>query len=473
MEPRLFFKTKKMKTKYIAAILGTLLIFLMGQLFTSCKKFIEVDNPNDQLNSDLVFSDSSTATSAVTGIYSEMLTNRNLFSNSAITLYCGMSADELYFYSPGLKDEFFKNQITQANHINIDNAFWQPAYKFIYSSNLAIEKLAQSQKISISLRNQLTGEAKFIRAFCYFHLVNLFGDVPLVTATKYQDVATVSKASTTEIYSQIINDLNEAKALLGDRYVSTERVRPNKWTAAALLSRCNLYIGRWQDALSEANEVINSGQYSLEPDLNNVFLKSSTESIWQLMPVRPGFDTYEGLEILPASPFSYPTYLITQQLRNSFENMDKRKNAWINSRVYNNDTLYFPFKYKVPNGASATEYYMVFRLAEQYLIRAEAEINQNMISEAQADINTIRARAGLGTTMANDTSSLKLAIEQERKIELFCEWGHRWYDLKRTERANTVLAPLKGQSWQSTDVLWPVPQQEINLNPSLTQNPGY
>ncbi|NOT93909.1 RagB/SusD family nutrient uptake outer membrane protein [Ferruginibacter sp.] len=462
-----------MKSKYTHITLCTLLIVMLGLLSTSCKKFIEVEDPNDQLNSDKVFKDSSTATSAITGIYSEMLTNRNLFSNSAVTLYGGMSADELYFYTPGLKDEFTKNEITQVNHINIDNSFWKPAYKYIYAANLALEKLSQSQVLSVSLKNQLAGEAKFIRAFCYFHLVNLFGDVPLITSTKYQNAATAPRTAITEIYSQVINDLNEAKRLLRAEYVSAERVRPNNWTAAALLSRCYLYTSRWQEAESEANAIINSSLYSLETNLNSVFLNGSTEVIWQMKPVRPGFNTYEGLEVLPASPFSIPTYLVSSSLRSSFENGDNRKNSWIKFRVFNTDTLYFPYKYKVPNGASLTEYYMVFRIAEIYLIRAEASMNQNKVSDAISDINIIRGRAGLGNTLANDIPSLKLAIEQERRSELFCEWSHRWYDLKRTARATDILAPFKGATWQLTDVLWPIPQQEINLNPSLSQNPGY
>lgn len=462
-----------MKSKYRNIILFTLLMLVQMALLHSCKKFVEVENPADQLNSDVVFTDSSTATSAITGIYSEMLTNRNLFSNSAVTLYTGMSADELYYYTPGLKDEFTHNQITPANHVNIDNSFWKPAYKNIYAANLAIEKLAQSQSLSASLKNQLTGEAKLIRAFCYFQLANLFGDVPLATASKYTENVSSPRAPVAAVYSQIISDLLDAQNLLPADYTTGERVRPNKWTAAALLSKCYLYTGNWQKAEAEATGIINSGQYSLETDLNNVFLNSSTEAIWQLIPVRPGFNTYEGLEILPISAFSSPTYLVTTELRNAFETGDNRKVAWIKSRVFNNDTLYYPFKYKVPNSTVLTEYYMVFRLAEQYLIRAEAAINQNKISDAQADINMIRTRAGLANTVASDAPSLKMAIEQERRIELFSEWGNRWYDLKRTGRANVVLAGLKGADWQPTDTLWPIPQPEINLNPSLTQNPGY
>lgn len=462
-----------MKTKNIFSIFYFAILLSQTVILDSCKKFIEIDNPTDQLNSDLVFTDSSTATSAITGIYSEMLTNRNLFSNSSTTLFGGLSADELYYYTPGTKDEFTKNQITQQNHINIDNYFWKPAYKNIYASNLAIEKLAVSSKLTNSLKNQLTGEAKLVRAFCYFHLVNLFGDVPLITSSKYQDAAVTPRTKKNEIYNQIITDLKDAKKLLGVQYFSSGRARPNKWTASAFLARCYLYVERWQNAEIEATEVIASGQYSLESNLNNVFLKNSTEAIWQLMPVRPGFNTYEGLEILPTTAFSAPTYLVTSSLRIAFENGDGRRTEWVKLRLFKNDTLYLPFKYKVPNGAILSEYYLVFRLAEQYLIRAEAEINQNKFSLAQADINMIRARAGLPNTTASDLQSLKSAVEHERRIEFFSEWASRWYDLKRTGRTKDVLSALKGATWQDTDILWPIPQQEINLNPLLTQNPGY
>lgn len=116
---------------------------------------------------------------------------------------------------------------------------------------------------------------------------------------------------------------------------------------------------------------------------------------------------------------------------------------------------------------------MVLRLAEQYLIRAEARVRQNNISGGQSDLNAIRNRSGLPNTTANDQGSLLLAIEQERRVELFTEWGHRWFDLKRTERAEAVLSPFALKDWQSTDVLFPIPQTEREINSRLTQNEGY
>ena len=141
--------------------------------------------------------------------------------------------------------------------------------------------------------------------------------------------------------------------------------------------------------------------------------------------------------------------------------------------MFAGSTLYYPFKYKVMSGTNLTEYYITLRLAEQFLIRAEARAQQGNISGAKTDVNVIRTRAGLPNTTANDKGGLLNAIEQERRIELFAEWGHRWFDLKRTGRATTVLGSLKPATWQPTDELWPIPQSQINLNPSLTQNNGY
>ncbi|MDO5969574.1 RagB/SusD family nutrient uptake outer membrane protein, partial [Flavivirga aquimarina] len=123
--------------------------------------------------------------------------------------------------------------------------------------------------------------------------------------------------------------------------------------------------------------------------------------------------------------------------------------------------------------ANSEEYPVVFRLAEQYLIRAEARAELGKISEAQSDLNVIRNRAGLGNTTASTKEALRDAILDERQVELFTERGHRWFDLKRRGEAADVLAPLK-PSWQDTDVLFPIPESELLLNPNLLpQNDGY
>jgi len=144
-------------------IFVTIIITIM--FCSSCKKFVEIPPPINQIVNPIPFKDDATATATVIGIYSEMMTAPNQFSDNLTTLYAGMAADELYYYSPSFRDEFVKNEITQANSENLDMFFWEPAYKFIYSANLCIEQLSQSSSLTPQLKNTLIGESKFIRAF--------------------------------------------------------------------------------------------------------------------------------------------------------------------------------------------------------------------------------------------------------------------------------------------------------------------
>ncbi len=112
-------------------------------------------------------------------------------------------------------------------------------------------------------------------------------------------------------------------------------------------------------------------------------------------------------------------------------------------------------------------------MAEGYLIRAEARCNLNNFSGAIDDLDKIRNRAGLPSTSATTKDLLLAAIEKENQIEFMNEWGHRWLDLKRKGKADLILGPIKGNNWQSTDVLWPIPENELTYNPYLIQNPGY
>jgi len=164
---------------------------------------------------------------------------------------------------------------------------------------------------------------------------------------------------------------------------------------------------------------------------------------------------------------------LNPQLVNAFESGDKRKSSWTASLVYNGTTYYYPYKYKSIVQGANTEYYTLLRLAEQYLIRAEARARQNNISGSQADLSVVRNRAGLPNTTAGDEASLLLAIERERRVELNCEWGHRWLDLKRTNRVDAVIGAIKPATWKPTAALYPIPVGQISLNPNLTQNAGY
>lgn len=443
-------------------------------LLSACKKFADIPLPIDQLGTEYVFNNDSTAIQSVTGIYSEMMNGSTQFSSGYTTFYAGMTSDELYYYTPGsARDEFIVNELSVLNHPILESSFWNAGYKYIFAANLIIEKALVSGGLSSAVRNMVVGEARFIRAFSYFYLINLFGDVPLILSTEYQKNVRVPRTSSVVVMSQMVNDLKEAIELLGAGYTTTERVRPNKYAAKALLARVYLYQNNFSKAEEEANDVISSSAYNLVSNLDNVFLANSNEAIWQLRPVNPSRNTLEGNTFIPSSATSTPTYLLTDNLVTSFELNDRRKLSWIKTRTFSSQILSYPTKYKVRTGTILTEYYMVLRLAEVYLIRAEARAQQLKLPEALADVNVIRTRAGVPSSIAVTKDAILLAIEKERRWELFAEWGHRWLDLKRTNRANDVIGVLKPGTWQNTDILWPLPQTQINLNPSLVQNPGY
>ena len=453
-------------------IIPAIVLFSFLPSLFSCRKFVAVDPPTNQVTSETVFTSEATARATVNGIYIQMMNDPNQFTSGLTTFYAGLAADELAPYSPGNLEEFRLNKISLANHAALQSGFWQPAYKYIYTANLILEGLAGATTVPAAAREGLMGEARFVRAFCYFYLVNLFGDVPLVTRSNYLDNANLARAPKEIVYQQILDDLKEAQQGLPADHPAGEKSKPNKWAATALLARTYLYLKDWNNAKEAAGAVLNSGQFSLSP-LKTSFTKNSSEAIWQLQPVNPDLNTYEAWTLLPSSPTSLPTYTITPELLTAFEAGDERKAAWDSAHFYNGSTVHIPSKYKENRyNAPLTEYYTVLRLAEVLLIHAEAAAHLSHTSDALASLNLVRARAGLADLPALAGAPLFQAIEQERRIELFAEWGHRWLDLKRTGRVDAVLGPIK-PTWSPLAALWPVPQNEINLNPALTQNPGY
>jgi starch-binding outer membrane protein, SusD/RagB family len=451
-----------------------LFLFAIINMF-GCQKFVQINPPANKLISSNVFNSDASATSAITGIYGRMVSSNGFASGgpSSITLLCGLSADELINYSYSAdQNQFYINSITIDNG-NILNYLWSEPYQYIYTANSILEGLNSSSGLSDSVKQQIIGEAKFVRAFCYFYLTNLFGDVPLYLTSNYQTNAVSVRSASSVVNKQIVSDLSDAINLMSSNYSFSngEKIRPNKWTASALLARTYLYLNQWDSAEIVATSIINSGAYNLVPDLNAVFLANSNEAIWQLLPIIPNINTQEGYTfILTADPTNVT---LSDSVRKAFEPGDNRYVDWISSFTDGSNTWYFPYKYKVQASSTLTEYSMIFRLAEQYLIRAEARMQENNISGSQDDLNVIRLRAGLPNTTAGDPSSLALAIEHERQTELFTEWGHRWLDLKRTGRSNTVLGPIKAPTWQSYDTLYPIPQAEIQSNSNITQNKGY
>jgi hypothetical protein len=439
---------------------------------TGCKKLVQVDEPADSLTTAAVFSTDSLAQSAVTGLYIKIMSSPKLFLNGGMSLFPALSADELQ-RAPlmNFEDQFYNNSISPNNSI-VNSNLWKAAYTYIYQCNICIEGLKKSTGVSDTLKKQLLGKVQFVRALCYHYLVNLFGDVPLALGTNADVNAMLSRSPVEQVYQQITADLIAAsEELMDDNNMHTT---PTKYAAQALLAREYLYMKQWSKAAGMASVVINSGRFSMVGDLNKVFKYDSKETIFQWIPVGDRMNSGEGFIFVPASLNQRPNYWLQKDLLDAFELGDLRKSNWVNPVTIGTSIYYYPNKYKIfTSSTPPQEYNVVLRLAEQYLIRAEAYAQLNQIDSAVFDINTIRIRAELpvlSTTISVDKCLQR--IEQERRIELFAEWGHRWFDLKRTNRANVVLS-TKGSSWTTDDQLYPIPATELNFAPNLKQNPGY
>ncbi|MBB5436608.1 hypothetical protein HDC92_000272 [Pedobacter sp. AK017] len=443
----------------------------------SCKEFLKLDPPKTSLVNETVFLNDSQALSAVLGMYATMSASNSYASggSSSITNFTALSADELIGYN-ALNLPYYENQLTPELS-GVSNLYSGP-YQSIYTANSILEGTNASNGLSTTVKAQVTGEAQFVRAFSYFYLVNLYGEVPLQLVTDYKVTTVASKSPTSIIYEQIINDLKSAENLLLEAYTSTGRTRPNKSAVQALLARTYLYIKDWENAEKYADLVIKkTDSYGLV-NYDGIFLMNSKEAIWQLMPP-PNNNTQEGVLFIPSSLTAPPpaNSLSKNFALNAFEPNDKRKDFWVKSYVAGGVTYYYPYKYKVRSSSTVSEYSMIFRLTEQYLIRAEARINQpGKIGIGIADLNMVRNRTLPTTGNSNPIPPLSinlskenalLAVEQERRVELFTEWGHRWFDLKRTDRANAVLGPLKSPNWQSADILYPIPRNEVTRNPNI------
>jgi len=441
----------------------------------SCDSFVEVDLPKSQLTNEAVFDSYATAEAALTDIYAKIRDQGLLTGTpSGLSNELANYTDELTCY--GSPDDpalvFYFNALLPANTSIAD--YWNTSYNQIYAANAVIEGVEESSKLSVDEKDQLKGEALFIRALIHFYLTNLYGDIPYITDTNYQKNNVAKKVTVAEVYAFVISDLNSSLNLLSQNYDNPERIRPNRMVAKALLARVYLYNGSWAEASNSASAVLNaSNLYSLENNIDEVFLKGSKETIWQLQSATAGKNTDE------ASSFIFfdgppPSVALTDNLMNSFSATDLRKSHWTGTISVGSSTWYHPFKYKeFDYTATSVEYSIVFRLAEQYLIRAEARAQQGDLIGAKEDLNKIRERAGLNPTTAGTKQQILNAILQERRWELFTEYGHRFFDLKRFGQIDAVLSPVK-TGWNTTDKLFPLPQNELSINPNLRpQNSGY
>lgn len=457
----------------------------------SCSNFVVINPPQDKINTNTVFRDSANATAAIIGLYTKAVGTGSAVSSSALggswSVDLGLSSDELFISGTSVNPseaELYANSLS--NLSSLAGTSWRELFAVIYHANACIEGVSNSG-LSLVFRERIIGEAKFFRALSYFYLVNIYGDVPLILTTDYRKNAVEPRSNQEAIYQQMVLDLEYAEKAIEKEYVTNDRLRVNKHGVRALLARVYLYQQRWEEAEQLATSVIAvPGLYQLESDLDQVFSATSREAILQFQPLIVNQGTPEGKRFNPRSSSAVPNFGVTAWLLDLFADDDYRSTKWINklTRTVGGQVVDYLYPYKFKYGQQTSldawsQYTTPLRLAEQYLIRAECRARQGNLlgaNSAESDLNAIRNRAGLTSTVAVTEREMLDAILEERRKELFCEWGHRWLDLKRTGRVDEVMAavtPQKGGTWHSNWQFYPIPLSELDTNPFLTQNTGY
>ncbi|WP_257668771.1 RagB/SusD family nutrient uptake outer membrane protein [Parapedobacter tibetensis] len=454
------------------------LIPMLGLFLSSCEKFVDIDPPTNSFIAGTAFATDELVEANIAGMYSYNLIG-SAYHDVYRHIYPAFSADELLHFNSPEYDQFVYNSLLPSNGSSL--TMWRIPYHSIYQSNLMLSALAEAPNISENVRKEALGVARFFRALSYLNLVSLFGDVPLVLTADVTVSGSLARSPKLAVYAQIIDDLTQAKVLL--RHVTKNNGWATEPVAAALLARAYLYQEQWEQAASEADQLINGplkGSLALE-EITQVFLRSSQETIFAISTDGSSRTTIghtnAGRYYIPSPSARGASLFFTDDFLDAFEEGDQRRVNWVNQFTAREPFNWYPYKYKqrsTPDDGTLAENQVLIRLAEMYLIYAEANAQLGRLSAAINALNTIRGRAGLGELPPSlSKEEVLLAVEQERRVELFSEYGHRWVDLIRTGRADAVLGAHKGSSWKSDAVLYPIPEQDLELNRNLTQNPGY
>lgn len=507
-------------------ILYKILYFAFFISCYSCKQETIGLNPIGSLTLEGAFSNGSNTVLTLNGAY-----------NGLTGLASGIPslATALEIKSDDAFDAFdrtatFKICNERPNNPTVTNT-WKSLYATIQRSNLVISKVGTvpftTSELAAGLKESIAGQALFLRGLSYYWLVNLYGGVPLIT--EYSDNPEASKiagSTIAEVYAQIIKDLTDAagklplkSALNGSN--GFEKGRATQGAAYGLLAEINLTNGKWQDAVDAANKVINSNEYGLRTtaDYQNNFRgldENGLESIFEIQYSSSSNAPTSGLSYfycVPQAPGAVggyfggpctndngdlPNYIgsIGNGLMQEWESGDIRKDVVLTTFGVPNPidptkpNLWLPYKYfsdhPLPSGNSSVNY-VVLRYSRTLLTKAEAlnELGAGN-TEAIGIINSIRARAELAPLPVNvtaDQNLLRQAIWKERRLEL-CYEGTRYFDLLRTGRYLSILEGIQGLSvphsrlvknpfTQMDWYLWPIPQEEMDTNPQIKQNPGY
>lgn len=446
----------------------TIVFFLL--LIQGCEEVLEPE-PIDLLTDEIVLNEVKDVPNVEIGLY-----NAFRVIIPATVIAGDFTADMLIHNGTFTQyRELSTKQITSAN--SSVSTLWGSIYNTIYIANFILERLPDVPGVRSAERDRVLATAHFLRGYAYFIGYYTFGPIPLVVSTSIEENRNIPRAQPGEILQLISEDYNFALGKLPE-----DPANPGfagEYAVRAALARFHLYNENWAEAEAFASDVINSGLYTLVNDFSDIVTQDFTsESIFEVgysISDDPGTNSNIGLnnlfvgrrEIIPSNQAIVA--LASSESGDRFSSIKFDIN-----NLVGNDNGWSVAKYGTADEDNNNV--VVFRLAEMYLIRAEARAQLQKVTgvnSAQEDVNVLRQRADAPTIGSLTQSQMLLAIEDERRYELAFE-GHRWYDLVRTGRADDVM-PAFSQNWREAYVRWPIPQREIQNNPALAgnQNPGY
>jgi hypothetical protein len=478
-------KPMYMNTRIIAIVFAVL-------LFGSCKKDFLDRKPISDLTEGNFFKTGADAESALYAAYSSFQSEYYIFDN-----YINNDVISDNCYSGGDNPNNFQLDGFTTTPLNGNvSRDWAYLYDAISRANAVLDNVPNinSSDLTAVRKSQILGEASFLRAFQYFQLVNLYGEVPLVLHklnSTDPDVVYHSKKPVSDIYASIISDLKFAADNVPVVYADKKQ-RITKGACNAMLAK--VYASKpnpdWNSVLQYAEAVTGTTTYKLVNDFSQLWdgtKENTTESILEIQFIAGGAQGNWGPQLwLPPSltgdawrKFNTPSNDLIAAYTS--QNDTVRMNAsilfqnnlpWTDPH-FPDGKIPFPYKQRSANGWASGNNYILLRLADIILLQAEAKNELGNLAGAQSDLNIIRNRVFLANTTANSQGDLRDAIALERRLELAFE-GHRWFDLKRTGKAISTMNALGlGYNVDANKLLLPIPQNELDRNPKLTQNPGY
>ena len=469
------------------------LLFLALGVF-SCEGILDKE-PIATLDAGSFFQTENDAVQAINAAYRPLLFNND--NGNFYWAFAEITSDEAITGGDGSRPGLVELEaFTYTPRTEEFNTFWKLQYDGITQCNLVLDNLPQVD-MGESLRDQITGEALFLRSYYYFLLVQSFGDVPLFTSVVPPDQLKVPRNPKAEIYAQIEADCEQAAQLLPEMYPPAEAGRASKGAAYALAAKAYLYESKWDKVVEYTGKVRSLGIYSLMADYGDNFRKetqNNSESVWEIQHanLELGVGNFLNQWWMSRKLDGYGFAEATPEFVAAFEPDDPRRKFTVAMRneeyfgaIYKNSfssTQYSPRKYlqdtsSVSQASDGDINYTAIRYAEVLLWEAEALNELGRTSEAQAPLEQVRARAraqaeGPATALPPITTTsqqeMREAIRHERQVELGFEL-HRFYDLVRWGIAGDILSGFE----KGKHELFPLPQTEIDLNPSLVQNPGY